>query len=275
MNECPQIMTRAVAWLALVVSLCLSAGCGTLKNGRGWGQDAIWPVQLKRISSAARHALFDPVTWVPAAGALIFTIDDFDKKTAHWASTQQPVFGSQITAHDMSDHLREALTYETFATILLTPSGNDALDWTFAKAKGFAVESSASSLTGLATGQLKKAVGRERPDESDNESFPSGHTSIAFSAARLSNRNLDSIELSPWLRNSFKAANLAMATATGWDRVEAGRHFPSDVLAGAALGNFLTTFIHDAFLNLPEDSSMGFFIEPSPRGVTAAVSWEF
>jgi len=47
------------------------------------------------------------------------------------------------------------------------------------------------------------------------------------------------------------------------------------LLAGAALGNFLTAFIHDAFLNLPEESSVGFFIQPSLSGVTAAVSVGF
>jgi len=66
-----------------------------------------------------------------------------------------------------------------------------------------------------------------------------------------------------------------MASGTAWARVEAGVHYPSDVLAGAALGNFLTAFIHDAFLNLPEESSVGFFIQPSLRGVTAAVSVGF
>ncbi|MCI0348118.1 MAG: phosphatase PAP2 family protein, partial [Acidobacteriales bacterium] len=276
MNASPQTVMRTLGKLALVLSICLSAGCGTLRNGRGWGQDAVWPVQWERIPKAAVRAALDPVTWIPAVGALVFTIDDFDEKTAHWASTQQPVFRSTSTARHMSDHLREALTYETLATALLTPSGDDVVDWSLAKAKGLGVEYYGGlKLTGFTTGLLKHGVGRERPDGSDTESFPSGHASIAFAGARLSNRNLDSIELKPWLRNSLKASNLAMATATGWARVEAGRHFPADVLAGAALGNFLTTFIHDAFLNLPEDSDVAFRIEPSTRGVLAAASWSF
>jgi hypothetical protein len=262
--------------LALIFIVALSAGCGTLKNGRGWGQDAVWPVQWERIPKAALRALTDPVTWVPAVGAAVFSIDDFDEQTAHWASTQQPIFRSTQTARDMSDNLREALTLETLATAMLTPSGDEPLEWSFAKAKGLAVEYYGGlKLTGAATGALKHAVGRERPDGSDFESLPSGHTSIAFAGARLSNRNLDSIEMKPWVRNSLKTGNLAMAAAVGWARVEAGRHFPTDVLIGAALGNFVTTFVHDAFLNLPEDGSVDFYIEPSPSGVTAAFSWSF
>ena len=66
--------------LAVTFILFTTAGCGTLQNGRGWGQDAIYPVELKRIPYAAYHALFDLQTLLPAAGALVFTMDHYDKK---------------------------------------------------------------------------------------------------------------------------------------------------------------------------------------------------
>jgi hypothetical protein len=65
--------------------------------------------------------------WVPAAGALVFAIGDFDEETARWASCERPVFGSTATAQDMSSHLRDALDYEMYATLLLKPSGDDPL----------------------------------------------------------------------------------------------------------------------------------------------------
>jgi hypothetical protein len=262
--------------LALVLTLSVTAGCGTLKNGRGWGQDAAWPIHGKRIVAAAQRALLDPVTWIPAAGALVFAIDDFDEQTAHWASTEQPLFGSRRTADRVSDYLLDGLAVEAAATALWTPSGDDAWGWILAKGKGLGVEfGGAITLTSFTTDRLKDATDRERPDGSDAESFPSGHASQAFAAARLANRNLDSIEMKPWLRNSFKAGNIALASATGWARVEAEKHFPTDVLAGAALGNFVTTIIHDGFLNLPEESDAGFYLEPSPRGVALTLWWGF
>jgi membrane-associated phospholipid phosphatase len=78
-----------------------------------------------------------------------------------------------------------------------------------------------------------------------------------------------------WARTSLQVTTTTTAAAVGWARVESRKHFPTDVLAGACLGNFLSVFIHDAFMNLPEDSRFGFHIEPSPKGVWAAVSWDF
>jgi membrane-associated phospholipid phosphatase len=46
---------------------------------------------------------------------------------------------------------------------------------------------------------------------------------------------------------------VVLASGVAWARVEARVHYPSDVLFGAALGHFLAAFIHDAFLNLPDD----------------------
>jgi hypothetical protein len=256
-------------------SLCFLSGCGSLKNGRSWGEEAIYPFQWQRIPQAAKRALLDPVTWVSAGGAAVFAIDDFDHKVSNWALNQHPVFGSTSGAEDVSDVLVNSLQAEVLVTALLTPSGDDVVDWSFAKAKGIAIEYGALRATSGLTDLAKDAVGRLRPDGSDRESFPSGHSSIAFGSARLSNRNLDNSGMPNWARTSVKAGNWVAASMTAWARVEGGRHYPSDVLAGACLGNFVTTFIHDAFLNLPADSRFSFYLEPSPRGVWLGLSWDF
>jgi hypothetical protein len=60
-----------------------------------------------------------------------------------------------------------------------------------------------------------------------------------------------------------------------WARVEGAKHFPSDVLAGAALGYFITAFIHDAFLGLPDEDRFGFVIISLDGGAAAQLSFHF
>jgi hypothetical protein len=258
-----------------MMALLLSAGCGTLTNGRSWGQDAVFPGDLKNISRAAHDAFFDLQTLIPAAGALIFAIDDFDDRVSDWASDHNPIFGSDENAQDASDVLRNVLLAEFFVTALATPSGDDPKKWAYAKSKGLAVELAALGTTLGATGLLKVATDRERPDESNNNSFPSGHSSASFSAATLANRNFDSIRLPKKFKRPIQVGNLILATSVAWARVEGAKHFPSDVLAGAALGYFITAFIHDAFLGLPDEDRFGFVIISLDGGAAAQLSFHF
>lgn len=88
---------------------------------------------------------------------------------------------------------------------------------------------------------LKPLVGRTRPwlvveglsylvQEKDMNSFPSGHTCAAFSAgvawAGFAQRR--------WL----KLLCIGQAVLMGLSRIYVGVHFPTDVLAGAAVGIF-------------------------------------
>ena len=73
----------------------------------------------------------------------------------------------------------------------------------------------------------------------------------------------------------MEVANILLATSVSWARVEAGKHFPSDVLAGAALGHFLSAFIHDAFMGLPRDNRLSFDVLPSKHGVMIGLSCAF
>ena len=104
------------------------------------------------------------------------------------------------------------------------PSGER---WTIAET--FAVNSAA-------TFALNVTVRRARPGSDRHSSFPSGHASTAFAAATLIDRNSG---------HAWGIPAYALAAVTAVSRVESGRHYPSDVLAGAALG-VLSASIVDA-----------------------------
>lgn len=255
---------------AVFVSLSVT-GCGTLSNGRGWGQDAIYPVDFKKIPRAAFNALIDPQTFIPAAGALVFGLSKWDKNVSHWATGHTPIFGSTQNAANDALYFEIPLYTEVFITALATPSGGDSKDWIYSKLKGIAVEGAAELVTAGATSLLKDTTGRTRPNGSGNNSFPSGEASAAFSSVALSNRNLDSIELPQEVRIPLKVVNILLGSTVAWARVEAQAHYPSDVLAGAALGNFLSATVHDSFLNLPKEKTYGFSISPLKGGVMAGL----
>lgn len=95
-------------------------------------------------------------------------------------------------------------------------------DWEGAARSGVAMGG-----TSLVTYGLKRAIPETRPDGSDRQSFPSGHTSVSFAAAA-------SLESRYGWQAGFPA--FAVATFVGIARVQAKKHFVGDVIAGAAIG---------------------------------------
>lgn len=82
---------------------------------------------------------------------------------------------------------------------------------------------------GVKTG-LKAIVKEDRPDHSDNKSFPSGHAAMTFAAARSIDKEFRCESV--WI----PIAGYAAATALGVERVVNDRHHWYDVVAGAAVG---------------------------------------
>ena len=97
--------------------------------------------------------------------------------------------------------------------------------------KRLVVNTAASiAISSGATWGMKRLVSEERPDGTDFDSFPSGHTTIAFSGAHQLYKEYG--RQSAWI----PVAGYAVATAVGIDRVCRNRHYWYDVAAGAAIG---------------------------------------
>lgn len=106
-----------------------------------------------------------------------------------------------------------------------------------------------STLLGGAAGLiLKSMIGRERPTISpDNQfkfhpftfkdnSFPSGHTTIAFALATSFARETHN--------KIFDVLFFSMATLTAYARMHDDRHWASDVVFGAGVGILSARFVH-------------------------------
>lgn len=103
-----------------------------------------------------------------------------------------------------------------------------------------AVDGFASLMTCALTGVLKYSVKEERPDGSDNRSFPSGHAAISFMTATMLHKEYGET-VSPW----FSIIGYGTASAISLSRVYDNRHWCSDILAGAGIGIFSTEFSYD------------------------------
>lgn len=103
---------------------------------------------------------------------------------------------------------------------------------------------------------LKPTIDRERPD-GGGQSFPSGHTASAFAGTAFLQRRYG------W---SHGVPAYVVATFVGYSRVEAERHWTSDVIAGGAIGiagNLLFTRRYSGVTVAPTavPGGMGFALE--------------
>ncbi|NNC69754.1 MAG: phosphatase PAP2 family protein [Flavobacteriaceae bacterium] len=82
-------------------------------------------------------------------------------------------------------------------------------------------------LAGAITYGLKFGIQKMRPDMSNENSFPSGHTSMSFQSAAFIHRRYGFIESLPFY---------AIAGFTSFSRINADKHDGWDLLAGAFIG---------------------------------------
>ena len=118
-----------------------------------------------------------------------------------------------------------------------------------------------SFFTNIATTYaLKNVISKTRPNGKDDESFPSGHTSVAFQGAAFIHK-----------RYGLKYAAVAYlgASYVGWRRVATDNHYTVDVVVGAAIGiasSFIFTKPYKGFVVTPLADN-GFY------GITISKQW--
>lgn len=115
------------------------------------------------------------------------------------------------------------------------------------------------------TYSLKHTIHEMRPDGTDNHSFPSGHTAVAFCGATTLMHEYRKV--SPWIG----VAGYAVATTVAVDRVRRNRHHWGDVVAGAAIGVASAEagyWIGDIILGKSKKKKQDVSLSVAPMGMT-------
>lgn len=130
---------------------------------------------------------------------------------------------------------------------------------------------------------LKLTIDRARPfmyyndypqsevDDGDwNDSFPSGHTTLAFAGATFASYVFSKYNPDSKWRIPVIALSYSLASATATTRVLAGKHFMTDVMTGALLGSaigYAVPALHTLLANTSVEASA------SPFGLMFSISF--
>ena len=114
---------------------------------------------------------------------------------------------------------------------------------------------------------LKNIVREQRPDGSDQLSFPSGHTTTAFAFAAIAGLEHG------WVWGSLA---YAMATMVGYSRMHDNRHYLHDVMGGATIGLAYGFGIHRLLAKRAEGpNSVSSMVLPAEDGAKFLISYRF
>lgn len=134
-----------------------------------------------------------------------------------------------LQAQDSSDTKPQVGTTQKIGDVILfaLPVATAGTSFIIGDEKGAWQFTKGLILTTGVTYGLKYSINKQRPDMSNDNSFPSGHTSTTFHSAGFIHR-----------RYGFKYSIPAYALAgfTAASRIDSKKHDILDVLAGAAIG---------------------------------------
>lgn len=223
------------------------------------------------LHAQATYQLSRSVDGPLIAGSLVGLTLDWQ-----WRSQFQGFSASDLQALDPS----QVPAFDRYAMGRWSPSVGVASDVALMGALGLGASSSlhagsrhqffvigvmwaeANMVTGTLTDMTKHWARRARPyaydasvpaairmDADARRSFFSGHTSVSacnlFFAAKILANQYPEHPLKPWMW----ATAAAIPAYTGYQRIKAGEHFPTDVIVGYAVGALIGTMIPVIHLN--------------------------
>jgi len=220
------------------------------------------------VASAAEPAQHRTLSEICSSRTEGFTDDVkcYFTAPARWDGRDWTYFGSAVAAtalaHQFDDDVRNHFVGSSGAPPnTKSYSQEDALPAigvfagtllyaTFAKSEDAKSESwqmfEAAGFSSVTTYVLKYAAGRERPNATSDpndwraggESFPSGHTTVAFAIGTVFAESGD-----PRYRWARRFVGYGMAGYTAYARMEHSAHWLSDTVAGAAIGASTAEFV--------------------------------
>lgn len=213
-----------------------------------------------------RHAFYDYMYTGALVGTAVFELalpvgeELGERRRAGGVLFDDVVRDALVLGSNDDRHAVGSISDATMGLLVSYPFIVDAalVAWAAKRSPDVALQMSMINIQSLAmaslmTGVTKRIVDRERPvatacfddpgydeacDTADKHySFPSGHTSMAFTGASLICLHHFELELYGDSGDTIAcAAAMTMGTLTGVSRIAADKHYLTDVLAGAAIG---------------------------------------
>lgn len=138
--------------------------------------------------------------------------------------------------NDFRTHIDDYTRYAPVATLFIANViGVKAKNHWFDQTKNLAVS---MILTDVFTRAIKNSVYKVRPDGSNDNAFPSGHTSIAFASGSAVFEEYK--DTNPYVAYS----GYGFAAVTGGLRLFNNKHYISDILVGAGIGILVTKLVY-------------------------------
>jgi hypothetical protein len=259
--------------MKLLLLLLIVTSCSHFKKKGTWGKNAFRP-SWDTIKNAFVNNATSAHVWAPLAAAGAIKLSKQDQKISDWATDQSPLYGGRTHADDHSDEDVDWLERALYVSIFLPASFEESwAQYAANKAKGGLVTYVSYKIPEKLADETKGFFPRLRPDRSDRKSFPSGHAHRASANRHVLAKNINASTLNDTTKTVLHIGNTSLAVGTIWGRVEARRHYPSDVLTGYALGYFFSGFVYDSLMNLSPNES--FVLVPTPKGGGAYYSYAF